>query len=324
MNQAAKVQKIKIYMLMNIRHIFLVLPSILVMFWNLENFFDYRDAGACSSDTEFSPTGQRRWTKGRFYTKCDAVAKTLLWTSGVYGTLPDVVGFAEVENAFVMRSLLGSTLLDKTPYRYVHHDSPDPRGLEVALIYRSDLYSLEASRPFHIYDSSGICMKTRDILLVTLRKNADGSIYHYLVNHHPSKYGGVKASFQGRMAAASRLRDICDSLRHCDPSAVVVAMGDVNVSPQSPLTGPMALAGMRNVASDSRFRDRGTIRYEGKWEMIDMFFVPEGMTCSMDILQPPFLMTEDRRHGGEKPLRTYNGPRYAGGVSDHCPVVLNF
>ena len=313
-------------MLMNIRHIFLVLPIILVMFWNLENFFDFRDDGSSASDAEFSPSGQRHWTKNRFYTKCDAIAKTVLWTSGVYGSLPDVIGFAEVENAFAVRSILKSTILDKTPYRYVHHESPDPRGIDVALIYRSDLYVLEDSKPFHILDTSGICLKTRDILLVTLRRISDGSIYHYLVNHHPSKYGGVKNSLPGRMAAASRLRDICDSLRLCDPSSVVVAMGDFNDGPESPVTGMMERAGMVNMASDRKFRDRGTIRFEGRWELIDMFFVPCEMAseCSMEILRPPFLMTPDRKHGGEKPLRTYVGPRYAGGVSDHCPVVLSF
>ncbi|MGN0188073.1 MAG: endonuclease [Candidatus Cryptobacteroides sp.] len=311
---------------MNVRHIFLVLPSILVMFWNMENFFDYRDSGSGVSDTEFSPAGQRHWTKRRFYAKCEAFAKTVLWTSEVYGDLPDVVGFAEVENAFVMRSILNSTILDKTPYRYVHHDSPDPRGIDVALIYRSDLYMLESSHPFHIYDTSGTYMKTRDILLVTLRRKSDGSIYHYLVNHHPSKYGGVKNSLPGRLAAASRLRDICDSLRRCDPSAAVVAMGDFNDGPHSPLTGIMEEAGMVNMASDRKFSDLGTIRFEGRWELIDMFFVPCEMAASssMEILRPPFLMTQDLKHGGEKPLRTYVGPRYAGGVSDHCPVVLKF
>lgn len=338
MNQAAKVRKIKIYIIMNIRHIFLILPFILVMFWNLENFFDYRDSGSSASDTEFSSTGQRRWTKRRFYTKCDAIAKTLLWTSDVYGSLPDVVGFAEVENAFVLRSLLSSTILDKTPYRYVHYESPDPRGIDVALIYRSDLYVLESSKPFHIYDTSGICLKTRDILLVTLRGTSDASVssgqtrpdrasaYHFLVNHHPSKYGGVKNSLPGRMAAASRLGGICDSLRRCDPASVVVAMGDFNDGPHSPVTGIMESAGMVNMASDRRLRGQGTIKFEGRWELIDMFFVPceTAQDCSMEILRPPFLMTQDRKHGGEKPLRTYTGPRYAGGVSDHCPVVLRF
>lgn len=336
MNQAAKVRKIKIYIIMKLRHICLILPSILVMFWNLENFFDYRDSGSSASDTEFSPSGQRHWTKMRFQTKCDALAKTLLWTSGVYGSLPDVVGFAEVENAFVLRSILNSTILAKTSYRYVHYDSPDPRGIDVALLYRSDKYSLESSRPFHILDSSGILIRSRDILLVTLRRVPDDSVssgqtwadrassYHFLVNHHPSKYGGVKKSLPGRMAAASRLRDICDSLRHCDPSSVVVAMGDFNDGPESPVTGIMKEAGMENMASDRKFRDQGTIRYEGRWELIDMFFVPYDLAgfCSMEILRPPFLMTPDLRHGGEKPLRTYVGPRYAGGVSDHCPVVL--
>lgn len=322
---------------MNIRHIFVTIPLILVMFWNLENFFDYRDSSGGQSDREFSAAGERRWTGKRFYSKCNAVAKTVLWIADIYGELPDVIGFAEVENSFVLHSILKSTALAKTPYRYVHFDSPDPRGIDVALLYRSDLYRIESAKPCHICDSSGI-MKTRDILLVTLKSIPDDSVSlrhtrpdrasacHYLVNHHPSKYAGAAVSAPKRLAAVTRLRSLCDSLTATGADDLVVAMGDFNDTPDNPLFDILESGNMRNMALDGKFRNDGTIRFEGKWELIDMFFVSRNMSDSanMEIVHPPFLMTADLKHGGEKPLRTYVGPRYAGGVSDHSPVILRF
>ena len=120
--------------------IFLLLQS--VMFWNLENFFDYRCDSLSVSDAEFSSFGDRHWTKKRFYTKCNAVAKAILWIGSDEGALPDVIGLAEIENAFVLRRLLGATALRKAGYKIVHYDSPDPRGIDVALLYRTSTQEL--------------------------------------------------------------------------------------------------------------------------------------------------------------------------------------
>ena len=121
--------------------------SLLLMFWNLENFFDYRDQGTGSSDAEFSSSGQRKWTKSRFYTKCNAIAKTFLWIGDEYGRMPDMAGFAEVENRSVLNALLYSTALRKYDYGIVHYDSPDTRGIDVALIYRKGVFRKVRSRP---------------------------------------------------------------------------------------------------------------------------------------------------------------------------------
>ena len=110
------------------------------MFWNVENFFDYVDGGMSESDKEFSSSGSRRWTKKKFHTKCDAVAKSLFWTAEEYGRMPDVVGLAEVENRGVLTRLLNNTLLRKQGYRVVHYDSPDRRGIDVALLYRESVF----------------------------------------------------------------------------------------------------------------------------------------------------------------------------------------
>ena len=293
----------------------------LVAFWNLENFFDYVDGGEGESDSEWSSTGSRRWTKTRFYTKCDAIAKTMFWIGEKYGRMPDVIGVAEVENTGVLYKLLNSSLLRKYDYKVVHYDSHDRRGIDVALLYRSSLFR-KVSSSVTVPEYDGQKLLTRDILQVCL-ESVDGKRMNILVNHHPSKYGGSQASESRRDAAMTAMRNLCDSLAVADSGVPVIAMGDFNDTPDGEHF--RMLDGVLVNKADSLFRaGQGTIRFEGKWELIDMFMVSESISekSSMEILQVPFLMTYEKKYPGLKPLRTYSGPRYIGGVSDHCPVVL--
>lgn len=305
----------------------------LFFFWNLENFFDWRDdeQSDSPSDAEFSSRGARHWTQRKFQTKCHAVSKALLRAGDVFGRLPDVVGFAEVENCFVLERLLKSTTLRKLDYRIVHFDSPDPRGIDVALLYRSSVFKLLHARPLPVKnpDPEGETLLTRDLLLVALRnlpEEKDSLVV--LVNHHPSKFGGGATDWR-RRAALTRLRSVADSLQ-ASGMRNVVAMGDFNDTPDSPAfdilhpdTGSPG-RGLWSKAEQVFRKGEGTIRYDGRWELIDLFFVSESLRAGseMQIMHLPFLTTQDSAHSGEKPLRTYSGPRYIGGVSDHCPVVL--
>ena len=294
----------------------------LVMFWNVENFFDWTDQGTGESDAEFSSMGSRRWTRKKFYAKCDAIAKTLLWIGDSYGRLPDVIGLAEVENRRVLHLLLESSLLRKCGYEIVHQDSGDRRGIDVALLYRNEVYDLSESfitTPQH----EGEKLATRDILTVRLRRKTDGEQITFIVNHHPSKYGGSKASESRRNSVMISLSELCDSLLKTPENSRIVAMGDFNDNPDGPQFSVMDGL-MVNKAQELHQKGEGTIRYEGKWDLIDMFMVSPALKESsvMEIVRVPFLMTREKKHPGEKPFRTYSGPRYIGGVSDHCPVVL--
>ena len=293
-----------------------------VMFWNVENFFDWTDQGTGESDAEFSSMGSRRWTRKKFYAKCDAIAKTLLWIGDSYGRLPDVIGLAEVENRRVLHLLLESSLLRKCGYEIVHQDSGDRRGIDVALLYRNEVYDLSESfitTPQH----EGEKLATRDILTVRLRRKTDGEQIIFIVNHHPSKYGGSKASESRRNSVMISLSELCDSLLKTPENSRIVAMGDFNDNPDGPQFSVMDGL-MVNKAQELHQKGEGTIRYEGKWDLIDMFMVSPALKESsvMEIVRVPFLMTREKKHPGEKPFRTYSGPRYIGGVSDHCPVVL--
>lgn len=295
---------------------------IVVVFWNVENFFDYIDGGKGESDTEWSYSGSRRWTKKRFYAKCDALAKSILWIGEKYGKMPDVIGLAEVENKGVLWKLLNNTLLLKCGYKIVHYESSDRRGIDVALLYKESSFR-RLSSSIKAPEMDGVKLSTRDMLQVCL-ESGNGQRFNMIVNHHPSKYGGSEISEGRRNAAMMTLCNMCDSLSIADIGVPVIAMGDFNDTPDG--VQFKHLDGILINKADSLFEaGKGTIRYQGKWELIDMFMVSPDISdiSVMDILEIPFLMIYENKYPGLKPLRTYSGPRYLGGISDHCPIVLS-
>lgn len=291
--------------------------SLSIVFWNLENFFDYIDGGTGDSDKEFSSFGSRHWTRRRFYAKCDAVAKSIFWIGDRYGRMPDLIGLAEIENRGVLTKMLRSTILRKYDYGIIHHDSGDRRGIDVAILYRKSSMMLE-SMSVKVPEYEGSRLATRDILYAGMRL-ADSCSLDFIVNHHPSKYGGEKESGGRREAAMQALKDLADSLGNKN----IIAMGDFNDTPDAS-SFDIIDGTLKNLGIPLHERGEGTIRYEGRWDLIDMFMVSPQLSerVRMEVCRIPFLMTWERKHPGEKPLRTYSGPRYIGGVSDHCPIIL--
>ena len=325
-----------------------------VMFWNVENFYDWRNDSTSVSDLEFSTAGERRWSWKKFQAKANAFAKALFWVEGETGRLPDIVGLAEVENAFVLRQVLTKTALRKTDYQYVHYDSPDRRGIDVALLYRTSRLELIDSKPCHLYAADSL-MTTRDILLCVFRcvtpgltgSLSDEAPFAVLVNHHPSKYGGAAESEPRRRIAVERLRALADSLAAVGIDRII-ACGDFNDTPANPVFRLLEPA-LMPAHIDLYRHGLGTIKYDGQWDLIDHFYVspalappppsppsslaspslspppsgaPPSAPARMRILRIPFLLTRDTAHSGEKPLRTFQGPRFLGGVSDHLPILL--
>ena len=360
--------------------------SLSVMFWNVENFFDWRNDSTTVSDTEFSAAGERHWSWKKFQAKANAFVKALFWVEGETGRLPDVVGLAEVENSFVLRQVLTKTALRKADYKYVHYDSPDRRGIDVALLYRTSVLELVDSKPCHLYVADSV-MATRDILLCVFRRKISGSStvipgltrdlpldglkmadqvghdgreppFAVLVNHHPSKYGGAAESEPRRRIAVERLRALADSLAAAGIDRII-ACGDFNDTPANPVFRLLEPS-LVPMHMDLYARGLGTIKYDGQWDFIDHFYVSPALSgasisstssdsseegtvqdaksdvtnllsptkaywpprARMRILRVPFLLTRDTAHSGEKPLRTFQGPRVLGGVSDHLPILL--
>ena len=299
------------------------LVSSVFMFWNLENCFDPFDDPAVR-DEEFTPAGERHWTWNKLNRKLNGVAKVIVAARDTYGDYPALVGLCEVENAAVLRKLVSIKMMDKLGYDWVHRDSPDARGIDVALLFRKSRFRPLVVRAVLVPTDP----PTRDILYV--KGLLDGEPVHILVNHWPSKLGG-SAGTARRLAAAATLRACIDSLDTAGGSReTVIIMGDFNATPaeiDQALAGfQKALPGFENLAAPLATAGEGSIKYRGTWELIDQFWIRESNPAEapprMSVFRPPFLLEPDAGYTGEKPRRTWSGPRYKGGLSDHLPVVL--
>ena len=309
-----------------------------VMFWNIENYFDPFD-DPLTNDDEFTAAGYRHWTWSRFIKKRDAVAKTILAAGDHYGEYPVLVGLAEVENSMVLNQLCRQTALSKLGYRVIHRDSPDRRGIDVGLLYREDFFEpLEVSNiGIFLSDTS---FRTRSLLYVK-GVVAGYDTLHLIVSHWPSKIGGEIASMPRRMAVAGKIRSICDSIYLHNSHSNIIIMGDLNDTPGSK---PLKYLAENSESSLRLFSPvkysgeiQGTTKYKGLWERIDHFYISDCLlkrddpqafqtiftdSKSFYIFSPAFLLEPDATYYGRKPFRTYLGPRYLGGVSDHLPIVL--
>jgi hypothetical protein len=312
-------------------------PDGVIMCYNVENLFDPED-DPHTQDNDFTPSGKNKWTWARLAKKRNSIAKTIIAVGK--GNAPVLVGLCEVENRLVLKHLVERTPLAKIGYGMVHHDSPDPRGIDVALLYRTDRFKVLHAGFYNVTYASG-SDRTREILYAK-GLYACCDTLHILVNHWPSKLGGEKQSLPKRMAAAHCAKSIADSILQASPAANIILMGDFNDTPHSaPLVeGLQALPPHGNPSPDSLYnlmlplagRGKGSLRYRGQWELIDQFIVsgrllqPQApLHCAyqdVEVFDAPFLLEEDEKYLGEKPFRTYQGPVYKGGVSDHLPVVL--
>ena len=299
------------------------LSTFTAAWWNVENLCDTRDDPK-TNDDEFTPDGERRWTKRKMWSKMHGIAKTLILMD-----LPDVVGLAEVENKYVLRELCQSTSLAKVPYRYLHYDSPDRRGIDCALIYRQDRFTVVDSRPVRISDSADGFF-TRDILVVE-GTTANGDSVCLLLNHWPSKKGGEEADVR-RLEIARTLRTLMNELHAKHPKAAIIAMGDMNsTADEDPIAEGMAFGsdsvnadGIRNLTHRLP-NDWGSHKFQGQWHYIDqVFFLADDswQVKKLKLLKFDHLLVEETSHPGFRPKRTNVGPRYEGGLSDHLPLLL--
>ena len=291
------------------------IATLLIMFWNLENFFYPQ------KDMDFS-SGEKVVTWKRFRAKRDLISKTIIAIKDKVGAYPSAIGLCEVENLKTLKNLVYDTPLSRLGYRILHKDSPDSRGIDVALLYRDDRMILLEYSFFEIKS-----FKTRDILYAKMLSVELKDTVHFLVNHWPSKLGGEKKSLPRRMEAANLLRHIVDSVQKVNPKAKIIAMGDFNDSPSSPsLQSITSLENLSLRLKDSLKKARasitGTHRYKGRWEMLDQFLVSKTINGNIQILSFDHLLQQDKKYLGYKTKRTFIGPRFNGGASDHLPILL--
>ncbi len=294
-----------------------------ILFYNTENFFDPYD-DSLTRDESFTPAGEKHWTFSRFRRKAVAVYKVILAAGETAGmTAPELVGLAEVENGYVLHYLLEETPFSVLGYRAVHYESPDPRGIDVALLYDPARVRVLFSRPLRVVLPHDTSFATRDILFARIRM-AQGDTLQLFVCHWPSRYGGAAATAGRRRAAAAVIAAVLDTLPPAAVRRQVIVMGDLNderkdLSVDLLTRPPYRLS---DLLEEEEKKGRGSLFYDGRWWMFDHFLVGEELrrrVVEAHVLRMPFLF--DPGHP-ERPWRTYTGPRYVGGFSDHLPVML--
>ena len=296
--------------------------------WNCENLFDCLH-DSLKNDTEFLPEGSRKWTPSKYRNKVNHIAQALAscWEDEVGDyRLPDMVALCEVENHHVMRAITEESPLRTVHYEYVMTDSPDPRGIDVALMYNPKSFRLVC----HYAIRTGGRLKerpSRDILYV---KGLDSIIdtLHVLVVHAPSRYGGELETRPYRMAVAEQLIETVDSIEHSSPQARIIIAGDFNDYSSDASLHLLSEGGLTEVSLHARgiHGAEGTYKYRGKWDSLDHILVSGSLlrqVRNVRVHDAPFLLEDDPIYGGYQPCRTFLNYRYREkGFSDHLPLVM--
>lgn len=307
------------------------IPFVLVEY-NCENAFDCRH-DSLKNDKEFLPDSKLQWTFGRYWKKLNDIGRVIQQCGETDDKetyhLPDLVALCEVENDSVLLMLTRHSALKGAGYKYVMTDSPDLRGIDVALLYNPLTFRLIESRSLRISVSHG-AHPTRDILYVKGKMRAADTL-HIFVLHAPSRRGGAKASEPHRLLVADRILQSVDSIRFNQPDAAIIITGDFNDYSSDRSIQMFAENGFHEVSKDARGLNAdisgatGTYRYKGFWESLDHIMLSPILANHVThcyILDHKWMLEEDKTWGGFKPFRTYNGPFYIHGVSDHLPLVL--
>lgn len=302
----------------------LILSSLLTfMELNCENLFDTRH-DSLKNDLEFLPDGSYKWTPYRYWAKLNHLGQEIVAQSD---PVPDFVAMCEVENDSVMFDLTKRSLLRNAGYEYVMTSSPDERGIDVALLYQPASFALLHSHSIRIKPLPDT-RPTRDILyasglLIT------GDTLHIFVVHAPSRRGGEQVSRPYRLLVASQLAEAVDSVYAISRDAKIIIAGDFNDYADSPALQYLYEHHLINISSDAlgSHGAKATYRWHGEWRSLDQILCSPSLAArkqSSVIGDLPFLLEDDEKYGGKKPYRTYLGPRYLGGYSDHLPLVVQF
>ena len=292
--------------------------SLCVVSYNVENLFHPKHdsvAGEPKEDLEWTPDGERRWSYARYYRKVENITRVLTNIGEWNGV--DVVGLQEVENAMCVKRLCYT--LRRGEYDFVHYESPDKRGIDVALIYKKARVDTLLTKPLRVDLHE---QTTRDILYVCARVDKQDTI-HFFVCHLPSQRGGKAESEWKRKAAKDVLERAVDSVYGTNPEAKIIVMGDMN-------SGDLAIKGLRDkIITSERVNEltneRGTHKYQGRWTFLDHFYVSPALDSLSQarVYDAEWIQETDEKNMGLRPKRTFNGFKYQNGYSDHLPIVLH-
>jgi hypothetical protein len=304
------------------------------VFYNTENLFDTED-DPLTHDEEFTPKGSSHWTQERYTTKLGQLAKAISWAGD---ELPILVGLGEVEHGSVVQDLANTAPLAAGDYACIHRESPDERGIDLALLVRKAYATVLSSEGLTVPLDHD---KTRDVLYVRLGLAGKEEL-HVFVNHWPSRREGEEVSAPKRLMAAHVVRRKVDALLAADPQARIVIMGDLNDTPtdasvQNGLRAALDVSDHKEDLFDLVAMDHGrfpgSVSHDDHWNYFDQLIVSRGMlwpkgdgawrALSAASLKDDRLIFHHPRYG-DQPSRTFSShdQYHPKGFSDHLPVVL--
>ncbi|RDK88714.1 endonuclease/exonuclease/phosphatase family protein [Marinirhabdus gelatinilytica] len=313
-----------------------------VAFYNLENLFDYED-DPITFDDDRTPDGKDHWTEEIYNAKLKNMAKVIAEIGAdVTGTAPAIIGVCETENRRVLEDLVNQEPLLKKDYGIIQFDSPDRRGIDVALLYQKRLFTPTHYKayPLVIYDNNDTSKRiyTRDQLLVS--GMLDGEKMHFIVNHWPSRSGGEARSRSKREKAAKLNRRIIDSLFSDDPYAKIITMGDLNDDPTNSSVKEylkakadkedLQIKQLYNPMEDMFKKGLGTLAWRDGWNLFDQMILSTELLkddyssyrfYQAGIYNKSYLANPRGRYKGY-PYRSFTSGSFTGGYSDHFPVFL--
>tara|TARA_B100000795_G_scaffold181073_1_gene137173 strand:+ start:658 stop:1701 length:1044 start_codon:yes stop_codon:yes gene_type:complete len=310
-----------------------------IAFYNVENLFDTINDPK-TFDDDRTPKGKDKWTSIVYEKKSKNIAKVISEIGrDITNTGPTIIGLCEVENKNVLIDLINSDELKKENYGIAHYDSPDERGIDVALLFNRNRFIPISSKAYHLYltRKNGNIDYTRDHLLVS--GYLDNELIYFIVNHWPSRSGGQMRSEPSRILAGKLNKKIIDSIVSVNPLAKIINMGDFNDNPQDKSVRPI----LNTVFKRSKIKDLqlynpmeelykkgyGSYRYRGKWDMIDQFMITKSLVNSgdsmfflkADVFNKKYLINSDGKYEGY-PFRSFAGGKFLDGYSDHFPIYM--
>ena len=301
-----------------------------VLFYNVENLFDTIDDPA-KADEEFTPTGKKMWNDERYAYKLKQLGKVI---ASADSHMPDILGLCEIENRKVVEDLNASTYFSKVNYEILHNESPDGRGIDVGLMFNPDRIQLDDIE--YIQSTLPVGDRPNTRLVLHAKGEFNGEELHIYVNHWPSRYGGQKESEPNRLTVAYNVRKSVDQVLEDNSNANILLMGDFNDHPNNKSLREVIGAGldgsngMVNLMWEKHKRGEGSYNYRGEWGALDQFVVTPSLTdgkgLDVDLNTVQFVrhdwMMYVNDEGEAYPNRTYGGPNYYAGFSDHLPIAM--
>ena len=316
------------------------MKSAAIAFYNTENFFDVHD-DKDKFDDFYTKNGKLEWNLERYNAKVRKISKVISEIGRKQTVEPPLfIGLAEVEGKRVLNDLIYSNQLIHWKYDYVHFESKDERGINNAMLYRTDKISVVKSSPIStvFYRENGIEDFTRDVLYVKFL--LEEIEIHTFTVHLPSRRND-NANVEFRNQILEVLRNKVDEILRDDPHAYVLIMGDFNGNPNNEFARSIlkTQAG-KDLLNNELYNPMltigygvGTLKFEGKWQLFDQilfskqFFNEDGKLKyhSTQIFNEQMVREWEGKYRGY-PFRTFAGIKYLGGYSDHFPIftILNY